>query len=122
MLPSAEKTALAIIRATGVKAYVTPPRGVTAPYVHVTRVGGRMENLVTDGALLAVSAYAGDPAVAEQLALQARNALWEARTTFVDGVWVRWWVEAAGPSHYADPESKLFRNQFSGQLMLATNK
>lgn len=122
MLPSAEKTALAIIRATGVKAYVTPPRGVTAPYVHVTRVGGRMENLVTDGALLAVSAYAGDPAVAEQLALQARNALWEARTTFVDGVWVRWWVEAAGPSHYADPESKLFRYQFSGQLMLATNK
>lgn len=121
MLPSAEKVLLDIIRAEGIKAYVTPPRGATAPYVRVARVGGPMENIVTDAALVVVSAYHTDPAEAERLCSVAREAVWNARTTFVNGVWVRWWKETAGPAHYSDPESKLFRYQFSGQLFLATN-
>ena len=120
-LPSAERTVLHILRSAGLSAFVTPPRDVTVPYVRVARVGGVMENVVTDAALIVVSAYAADPAESEQLCLQARRALWDSRTSFVDGVWVRWWKEAAGPAHYSDPESKLFRYQFSGQLFMATN-
>lgn len=118
---SAEKVALQILRNAGFHAYVTPPRGVTAPYLRINRVGGIMSNLVTDAAMLAVAAYADDPAVAANMANKAREALIAARTSMVGDAWVRWWQESAGPANFPDPTSKLTRYQFSGQLMIATN-
>lgn len=118
---SAEKVALEILRRTGSRAFVTPPRDITGPYYVVSRVGGIMSNLVTDEALLAVGAYADDPVVASDMANRAREALVAARATMVGGAWVRWWTEAAGPASFPDPTSKLFRYQFSGQLTIATN-
>lgn len=118
---SAEKVALTILRESGHGAYVTPPRGVVAPYFRVSRVGGIMSNPVTDAALLAVSAYADNPATAADMANQARELLLASRASMVGDAWVRWWREAAGPANYPDPTSKLFRYQFSGQLTIATN-
>ncbi|MGJ4168883.1 hypothetical protein [Corynebacterium macclintockiae] len=120
-IQSAEKVALDILRTTGVPTHVTPPRDVAAPYYRVARVGGTMENIVTDAALIAISAYAADPAVAADLANQAREVMLAARASRVGGAWVRWWSEASGPSHYPDPTSKLFRYQFTGQLNISTN-
>lgn len=118
---SAEKVALAILRQSGFNAYVTPPRVMTAPYFRVARVGGIMSNPVTDAAMLAVSAYADNPAAAADMANQARELLLASRASMVGDAWVRWWREAAGPANYPDPTSKLFRYQFSGQLTIATN-
>lgn len=120
-IKSAEKVALQIIRNEGYNAYVSPPRDVAEPYFRINRVGGIMANPVTDAAMLAIAAYAADPAAAADMANRVREALIAARATMVGDAWVRWWTEAAGPANFPDPTSKLTRYQFSGQLFIATN-
>lgn len=119
--PIAERVAIDVLARLGHPVYVIPPRGAAAPYFRVTRVGGTTGNIVTDNALVMVSAYAADPADAAAMATAAREAFTAARCTWVGSAWVRWWQEAAGPALYPDPESKLSRYQFTGQLDLATN-
>lgn len=119
--PAAEKAVVQILRNAGLRAHVVPPRTVTAPYIRVARVGGIESNLITDSALVTISAYAKDPVAASEVIGKARAALRAARATRVGDIWVRWWNEAAGPSLYPDPDTTLHRYQMTGQINLATN-
>ena len=121
-LPNAEKVLKDILQdELGVPVYVIPPKDAQGPYVRVSRVGGTVMNLVTDEPFMAVSGYSRDVFEASELANRAREVLLGCAGRFYGGVWVRRWRESAGPSNFPDPDSRLFRYQFSGVISLATN-
>ena len=122
MIPNSEKAALDYLRAElGVPVYVVPPKAAALPYVRVHRVGGDMRNIVTDAPLLIIGCYAGDPSDAAELANRAREAMFNARGTWVGRTWVRWWEEVGGPAFFPDPDIDATRYQFTGILTVATN-
>lgn len=129
-IPNAERAILGFLRSNlAVPAYQTPPPGPPSTYLRVHRVGGIPRDLVTDLPMITISAYAEDAGVAADLANRVRDLL-----TTVPGHWLptaeaedravcRGWREAAGPSHYPDPDRPdRVRYQFSGELALSTNR
>lgn len=104
-----------------VPVYRVPPKNIPAAFVRVARVGGIARNLVTDSALMSVSAYGKNPKDAAVLAARCRDVLWDARASRSGGAWVRWWREVSGPVYYPEPGVDRTRYQFTGELRLATN-
>lgn len=122
MIPNAEKVALYALRgALDAPVYSVPPKGVSLPYVTAYRAGGNMSNIVTDAPLIIVNCYAADPFEAAELANRAREAMFDIRASWVDGVWVRWWEESGGTIRYPEPDIGGTRYQFNGVLTVATN-
>jgi hypothetical protein len=117
---SAVGAALAILAPTNAKPATKAPKQYTTSFIRLSRVGGGMENMVTDGANLLVECFAPDGVQAETLANHAR-ALFAASVTGVfAGAYIRWWEETSGPVDFHDPDTEWSRYQFTGRLSVST--
>lgn len=93
-----------------------------AAFVRVSRVGGRMGNLVTDVPRILVECWGPDVGTVENLCNTCRAALLNACGKFFAGVYVREWVNEQGPVDFDDPEvTDMRRWQFHGDLRVSTN-
>jgi hypothetical protein len=103
-----------------------PARQHPDRFVRVSRTGGVLDNIATDGARILVECYARDVGQVEAMCNTARTALRNAGgTTVVSGdveMFVRFWQETSGPSDFPNPEIVDFeRWQFTGELLVKAN-
>lgn len=121
IFPSAVGTVISYLKpVAGVPVWHSVPRESAEGYVRVSRNGGPMVNPVTDGAIVTISCYHVDAFEAELLANKVRGLMLGIRGKRVGDVWVRWWVDG-GPAEYPDPDTRMTRYQFTGQLNLKIN-
>jgi hypothetical protein len=117
---SAVGAAIAILQPTNANPATKAPKLFTSPFIRVSRAGGGMQNMVTDGATLLVECYAPDGVAAETLANHARALLTDSRSNVFAGAFIRWWEETSGPVDFPDPGTEWSRYQFLGRLDVAT--
>jgi hypothetical protein len=103
-----------------------PARQRPDRFVRVTRTGGVLDNIATDGARILVECYAKDVSQVEAMCNTARTALRNAGGTTVASddveMFVRAWQETSGPADYPNPEIVEFeRWQFTGELLVKAN-
>ncbi|ALA68551.1 hypothetical protein [Corynebacterium lactis] len=99
------------------------PRDAPPEYVVVQRVGGVLQNAITDAATFSVQCYAPDQLAAEMLAGRVWHALYrqEWAGIRISGHMLRAWQSAGAPQMLVDPERPhLVRFQFAGQLLVST--
>jgi metal-dependent amidase/aminoacylase/carboxypeptidase family protein len=100
-----------------------PARNRPERFVRVSRTGGGQDNPVTDRARILVECFAKDTAQAEAMCNTARAALRNACSTFVAGMFVRWYGNESGPVDLAHPDIvDMERWQFSGEIWMSTNR
>lgn len=91
-------------------------------FVRVSRVGGRMLNLVTDSPRILVECWGPDVGTVEGMCNTARAALLNSCGHYFAGVYVREWTNEQGPVDFDDPEvTDMRRWQFHGDLRVSTN-
>lgn len=95
-------------------------------FVTVSRAGGSRINPFTDSVLLIIQAWDDDTVLGESRAEGTADlcvGLMKASAgTWVGGAKVRWWEQNALPSSLPDPDTKIPRFQFTGELQLALQK
>ena len=95
-------------------------------FVRVTRAGGGLQNIASDGARLLIECYAKDVGQVEAMCNTARTALRNAGgttvTTTEGDVFVRGWMNEDGPTDFANPEILDHeRWQLHGLLIVKSN-
>lgn len=103
-----------------------PPRALPDAFVKVSRVGGGLDNIATDGARILVECFARDIGVLEGMCNTARAALRNAGgtsvTTTAGDVFVRAWENEQGPTDFPHPDLlEHDRWQFTGDLLIKAN-
>lgn len=96
------------------------PRVRPEKFVKVSRVGGGMDNPVTDIARILVECWAKTDAVAEAMSGTAISALRNAGGTQVDDMFIRYFGNIDGPVQYDEPDIDMVRWQFHGDLYVST--
>ena len=123
-------TAITVLaEAFGEYAFVSakmPARDRPERFVRVTRVGGGMDNIATDGARILVECFARDVGQVEAMCNTARTALRNAGGTTVSttagDVFVRRWDNEQGPTDFPHPDLlEHDRWQVLGDLLIKAN-
>jgi hypothetical protein len=97
------------------------PATKPAEFVRVSRVGGRMLNLITDSPRVLVECWGPDVGTVEQMTCTARGALLNSLGQRWAGIYVREWVNEQGPVDFDDPQvTDMRRWQFHGDLLVST--
>lgn len=92
------------------------PTPLPDPLVTIQRVGGAVQNLVTDAPVLIVQAWSKDKATAHDLCMLARAHIHAMPGTTVNGTWVYKVTEVGGPGYFPDPDTSTPRYQFTVQM------
>ncbi len=123
-------TAITILaEAFGEYAFVSakmPARQRPERFVKVSRVGGGLDNIATDGARILVVCFAQDVGQLEAMCNTARTALRNAGgttvTTTSGDVFIRGWDNEQGPTDFPHPDLLEWdRWQFTGDLLVKAN-
>lgn len=123
-------TAITILaEAFGEYAFVSakmPARQRPERFVKVSRVGGGLDNIATDGARILVECFAQDVGQLEAMCNTARTALRNAGgttvTTTSGDVFIRGWDNEQGPTDFPHPDLLEWdRWQFTGDLLVKAN-
>lgn len=117
---SAVGAAIAILQPTNANPATKAPKSYVTPFIRLSRAGGGMQNMITDGAALLVECYAPEGVAAENLANSARALFVDARGKTYGGAFIRWWEETSGPVDFPDPGTEWSRYQFMGRLDVST--
>lgn len=117
MIRSAIAACIQILEAdVNVPVATKAPKTTPAAYVRVSRLGGGLENKVTDRAWLLIECWAQGGVAAEQLSNTCREALAKSIGKTYNGTFIRHWQETGGPVDFDDDESEMSRYQFHGSL------
>lgn len=92
------------------------PKTTPTSFVRVSRMGGGLDNKITDRAWLLFECWALDGVTAEGLANTCREALQGSVGKTFGGTFIRHWRETGGPVDFPDGESEMSRYQFHGEL------
>lgn len=106
--PDAVDTAIKVVNdapAVPVPAHGRVPDQRPAAFIRIRRVGGPKQNLVMDGAQLAVESWAATDTAAHDNLQTARAALYAASGDVVGGVTIGLVEELSGPGDLPDPDS-----------------
>lgn len=106
--PDAVDTAVMVVNAdpaVTVSAHGKVPAQRPAEFIRIRRVGGPKQNLVMDGAHLAIEGWGATDTAAHDHVQAARAALYAASGEVVGGVTVGLVEELAGPADLPDPDS-----------------
>lgn len=119
--PSVQKVVVQLLAEDmGLPVSTKVPKKRPAKFLTVQRIGGGMQNPVTDRAVMAIQAWAGDDITAEQLCFDAEAVLFAAVGVTHHGAMIRHCKEATAPLSFPD-ESEQVRYQVLVEIDLAVH-